>query len=142
MCRYISKSVSGHQPCKTRIINDRWMELNDDSVRPCQPPSRTIKQFLLTTLYIDLNQRKPCHLNVLIIVPTLIIGTNEPSSDNLPRLESSLNLNRASPSRGPIAASNTWPGIPFSSKFWRASAALFGSGSTAITCVNENRLAS
>src|SRR5437870_5325843 len=65
MCRYISKSVSGHQPCKTRIINDRWMELNDDSVRPCQPPSRTIKQFLLTTLYIDLNQRKPCHLKRL-----------------------------------------------------------------------------
>src|SRR5215831_18176387 len=65
MRRYISKSVRAHQACEARIINDRWMELNNDCVCICQPPSRAVEQFLLATLYIDLNQSKPCHLKRL-----------------------------------------------------------------------------
>jgi hypothetical protein len=43
MCRNISKSVGAHQPCEPRIINDRWMKLNNDSVRSCQPLTRAVE---------------------------------------------------------------------------------------------------
>ena|SRR5215469_925855 len=82
----------------------------------CSPPSISIftKANLVT-------------VNLLMIAPTLIIGTNEPFSDSFPRLESSLNSNRAIASFGPMVASKTWPLIPFTSRFWRTSAAFLGS---------------
>src|SRR6267154_3829096 len=43
MRRNISKSARAHQACEPRIINDRWMKLNNDSVRACQPLSRAVE---------------------------------------------------------------------------------------------------
>jgi hypothetical protein len=43
ICWNVPKSFCGHHPCEPRIIDNGWVDLNNDSLRACQPLSRAVE---------------------------------------------------------------------------------------------------